>query len=372
MERDVIICGDTIEELKNLPSESVDLIFADPPYWMRVEGKLQRVNGNDYDGCDDKWDNQFKTFDDYEAFTYKWLSECKRVLKKDGSIWVIGGMQCIYTIGYIMQKLGFWFLNDVIWAKKNPTPNFKGTRINNSHETLLWAVKTKNAKHQFNYKTARELNTDTVCQEDFCKGVRKQLGSVWRIPLCQGEERLKDCNGNKLHSAQKPEELLLRIIAISSQIEDVVLDPFGGTMTTAAVAKRLGRHYICIDNNKTYCTYGQERIKTIVPELSEIALATFDRKPPKVSFQEMIKANYFCVGEQLYYDDKPYLRLTESGKGEQQDGKIVDIHSAIGKIKNNKESRLNGWDYWLVLRDGKLVPINDIRKKYLKDVKHYE
>lgn len=145
MERNRIICGDTIEEMKKLPNESVDLIFADPPYWMRVEGVLQRVNGNNYDGCDDAWDNQFSTLDDYERFTYQWLSECKRILKKDGSIWVIGGMQCIYTIGYIMQKLDFWFINDVVWYKRNPTPNFKGTRLNNGHETLIWAVKNKSA-----------------------------------------------------------------------------------------------------------------------------------------------------------------------------------------------------------------------------------
>lgn len=372
MEKNTIICGDTIEELKKLPNESVDLIFADPPYWMRVEGKLQRVNGNDYDGCDDEWDNQFKTLEDYENFTYNWLSECKRVLKKDGSIWVIGGMQCIYTIGYIMQKLGYWFINDVVWFKKNPTPNFKGTRLNNAHETLIWAVKDKSSSYQFNYKTAKELNLDTVSQEEYSKGVRKQMGSVWRISLCQGEERLKDEEGNKLHSTQKPEELLFRIITISSQVGDLVLDPFGGTMTTGAVAKRLGRDFICIDNNKKYCSYGEARIKNIVPIMSNYALASFDKKPPKVTFEEMIKAKYFDVGEQLYYNNKPYLYLMENGKGQQLDGTVIDIHSAIGKIKNNSDTRLNGWDYWLVLRNGKLVPINDIRKKYLKEVKNYE
>lgn len=372
METNKIICGDTIETLKNMPNESVDLIFADPPYWMRVEGKLQRVNGNEYDGCDDEWDNQFSTLEDYERFTTNWLKECRRVLKKDGSIWVIGGMQCIYTIGYIMQKLGFWFINDVVWFKKNPTPNFKGTRLNNAHETLIWAVKDKNSSYHFNYKTGKELNRDTVSQEEYQKGIRKQLGSVWKMCLCQGEERLRDNNGNKLHSTQKPEELLYRIIALCSQVGDLVLDPFGGTMTTGAIAKKLGRNYICIDNNPTYCQYGEKRIEKIHTIVNDIALATFDKKPPKVTFKEMIESGYFIEGEKLYYDKKPYLYLMKDGKGKRDDGTILDIHSAIGKIKSNTDKRLNGWDYWEVVRDNKFVPIDNIRKQYLREVKKYE
>lgn len=372
MDKNVIICGDTIEELKKLPDESVDLIFADPPYWMRVEGKLQRVNGNDYDGCDDEWDNQFTTLEQYEEFTYNWLRECKRVLKRDASIWVIGGMQCIYTIGYIMQKLGFWFINDVVWFKKNPTPNFKGTRLNNAHETLIWAVKDKKSSYKFNYKTAKELNIDTVPDYEYSKGTRKQLGSVWKIAICQGEERLKDKKGNKLHSTQKPEELLFRIIAISSQLGDLVLDPFGGTMTTGAVAKRLGRNYICIDNNETYCEYGKKRVDHVMPIINSIARADFDKKPPKVTFEEMINAGYFHVGEKLYYNNTPYLTLTETGKCINSDDILTDIHSAIGAIKNSRVSRLNGWDFWQVVRNAKLVPIDEIRKQYIRDVKNYE
>jgi len=263
MKKNIIICGDTIEELKKLPDESIDLIFADPPYWMRVSGVLTRVEGTDYDGCDDHWDNQFETSDDYNNFTKKWILECKRVLKKDGSMWVIGSMQCIYSIGAIMQELGMWFINDVIWHKKNPTPNFMGTRLNNSHETLIWATKSEKAKFTFNYKTAKELNTDTVNEDDFSSGVRKQLGSVWRIGVCQGSERLKNDKGEKLHSTQKPEELLRRIIAINSNLNDIVLDPFGGTMTTGAVAKKMGRSYIMIEREKEYCKYGQKRIDEV-------------------------------------------------------------------------------------------------------------
>lgn len=372
LKTNIVICGDTLSEMKKMPDESVDLIFADPPYWMRVEGVLHRVNGCEYDGCDDVWDNAFETLDDYENFTYTWLSECKRILKKNGSLWVIGGMQCIYTIGAIMQRLGFWFINDVVWFKKNPTPNFKGTRLNNAHETLIWAVKDKNSKYTFNYKTAKELNKDTVSEDEYLNGVRKQLGSVWKIALCQGVERLKDENGNKLHSTQKPEELLYRIIAITSKINDIILDPFGGTMTTGVMAKKMGRQYICIDNNEKYCSYGEKRLNKITPLITDIELAKFDNKPPRVTFTEMIDAGYFKENEKLYYDNKPYLLLMHNGKAKNSKGDVIDIHSGIALIKNSASSRLNGWEYWCVKRDNQLVKIDDIRKKYLKEVKNYE
>ncbi len=368
----LIICGNCIEEMRKMPDESVDLIFVDPPYWMRVEGVLHRTNGDEYNGCNDEWDNSFESLIDYEKFTYQWLLECKRLLKKQGSIWVIGGMQCIYTIGAIMQRLGFWFINDVVWFKKNPTPNFMGTRLNNSHETLIWAVKDKSSRFTFNYKTAKELNTDTVYEKDFSRGIRKQLGSVWRISVCQGEERIKGADGKKIHSTQKPEELLYRIIAINTKIGDTVFDPFGGTMTTAAVAKRMGRKYICIDNNETYCDYGKKRIDCITPNIGDIELATFDNKPPRVTFSEMIDAGYFTEKELLYYEGIPYLRLTKDGKGENNNLETVDIHSGIAKIKNTKSKRLNGWKYWEVKRDNVFVCIDNIRQKYLREIKKYE
>lgn len=372
LKTNTIICGDTIEEMKKMPDESVDLIFADPPYWMRVEGVLHRVNGNEYNGCNEEWDNAFNSLEDYENFTFSWLSECKRILKKNGSFWVIGGMQCIYTIGSIMQKMGFWFINDVIWFKKNPTPNFKGTRLNNAHETLIWAVKNKNSKYTFNYKTAKELNKDTVYESEYIKGIRKQLGSVWKISICQGSERLKDKQGNKLHSTQKPEELLYRIIAITSKINDIVFDPFGGTMTTGVLAKKMGRKYICIDNNKEYCEFGQKRIDKVNETITDIEKATFDNKPPRVSFTEMIDAGYFLENEKLYYDEKPYLFLMHDGKAKNKNGGIIDIHSGIASIKKSANSRLNGWEYWCVKRNKELVLIDTIRKQYLKEVKKYE
>ena len=223
----VIINGETIHEMSKLPSESIDLIFADPPYFMQTTGILHRVEGTEFKGCDDDWD-KFPSLENYAAFSRNWLAQCQRLLKPSGSIWVIGSMQCIYTLGAIMQELGYWFINDVIWHKTNPTPNFMGTRLNNSHETLIWAVKDKHSKFTFHYKTAKALNSEAS---------GRQMGSVWRFPVCSGNERLKDSSGHKLHSTQMPIAMLERIIAISSNIGDTVLDPFAGTMTTAAAAK---------------------------------------------------------------------------------------------------------------------------------------
>lgn len=362
-----IIRGDTIEQLNKLPANSIDLIFADPPYWMRVEGVLERVEGTAYDGCSDDWDN-FDSLENYEKFTKDWLTACYRVLKPNGSIWVIGGMQCIHTIGGIMQSLGFWFINDVIWHKTNPTPNFKGTRLNNSHETLIWATKSKKARYTFNYKTAKELNHDNITIYDYEKGVRKQMGSVWRFPVCSGEERLKDKTGKKLHSTQKPEAMLYRIIAINSKLGDIVLDPFGGTMTTGAMAKKLGRNYIMIEKDEKYCQYGEERLKKINYIESPIATAKYDEKPIKVSMSEMIKNGNFYVGEAFYLRDGiPVATLNEDGnlicKGE-----IIDMHSCVAKIKGTKATRLNGFDYWYVLRNGILTSIACVRENYRKTI----
>ncbi len=358
-----IINGETLNEMRQMPAKSIDLIFADPPYWMRTEGMLKRVEGTNYNGCADGWD-QFNSLEEYEEFTRKWLTECYRVLKPNGSIWVIGGMQCIYTIGAIMQQLGYWIINDVVWHKKNPTPNFMGTRLNNSHETLIWATKNKKSKFTFNYKTAKELNTDTVEENDFKKGTRKQLGSVWKIAVCQGTERVKDEKGEKLHSTQKPEELLYRIIAISSNKEDVVLDPFGGTMTTAAMAKKLGRSSIMIEMDKKYCEYGQKRVDAIEYEDTLIANAIYDQKPKKATMTEMITAGFFYVGEPFF------LRNGQEVATLLGDGRLfyneqpMDMHSCAATVREVQAKRLNGFDVWFVKRNNKLVSIADIREKY--------
>ena len=363
MNEDIIINGNCIDELSKLAPNSVDLIFADPPYWMRVEGKLMRVEGTEFDGCDDEWD-QFDTLEQYEQFTKDWLSACYRVLKPNGSIWVIGGMQCIYSIGAIMQQLGFWLINDVIWHKKNPTPNFMGTRLNNSHETLIWATKSQKSKYTFNYKTAKELNIDTVSEDEYSKGTRKQMGSVWRFSVCAGNERLKNDAGEKLHSTQKPIELLERIIAISSRKGDIVLDPFGGTMTTAAAAKKLGRKYIMIERDAEYCQYGEKRLSEIKYIDSDIANSTYDEKPLKVTVEEMIKSKFFIPQESFYFKKgEAVAQLTEDGKLV-YNNQIMDMHSCAAIARGVKASRLNGFDYWYVERDGKRVSIAEVREQY--------
>ena len=373
MKTNIIINGECISKLKELQENSVDLIFADPPYWMRVEGILHRVDGTEFDGCDDEWDNQFETQDDYEKFTEDWLTECRRVLKKDGSIWVFGGMQCIYTIGGIMQKLGFWFINDVIWHKKNPTPNFKGTRLNNSHETLIWATKSKESKFTFNYKTAKELNLDNVTMDEFKNGIRKQLGSVWRIGVCQGEERLKDNDGNKLHNTQKPEELLYRIITISSKLGDTVLDPFAGTMTTGAVAKKTGRNYIMIERESKYCLYGKKRLDDIDVVIGDIENAKFDIKPPRVKVEDMIKDGYLIEGERFYLKDKKNdIAILQGDAKLLFNNEILDMHTCAAKAKGVKAKRVNGFDYWYVERNNELVSIDIIRERYRKEKYNFE
>ena len=238
-----IICGETVEELKKIPSESVDLIFADPPYNLQLEGELQRPDNSTVAAVNDDWD-QFSSFTTYDNFCEKWLLELKRIVKPSGSIWVIGSYHNIFRIGYIMQNLGFWILNDVIWQKANPMPNFRGKRFTNAHETLIWASKDKNSKkYTFNYEAMKSINDNT------------QMRSDWFLPICNGNERLKDDNGKKVHPTQKPESLLHRIIISSSNVGDVVLDPFFGTGTTGAVAKRLCRNFKKITLNSWSCYF---------------------------------------------------------------------------------------------------------------------
>lgn len=245
-----IICGDVVAELRKIPDKSIDLIFADPPYFMQTEGELIRVEGTKFNGVEDKWD-KFKSYKEYDVFCQDWLSECKRILKDNGTIWVIGSFQNIYRIGYIMQNLGFWILNDIVWSKPNPVPNFRGVRFTNAHETMLWCSKSKKSKYTFNYKTMKYLNNN------------KQEKSVWEIGICIGNERIKGKDGKKAHSTQKPEKLLRKVILSSSNVNDIVLDPFMGTGTTGAVAKELNRNYIGIDNNPEYVRIATNRIDKV-------------------------------------------------------------------------------------------------------------
>ena len=359
-----VINGDFFDEVHKVSDNSIDLIFVDPPYWMRTEDTLLRPDGSVFSGCDDDWD-KFNSLTAYEEFTKNWLIECMRILKDNGCIWVIGGMQCIYIIGHIMQKLGFWIINDIVWYKNNPTPNFHGTRLCNSHETLLWAVKNKTSRYTFNYKTAKELNLDNISSVDYNKGFRKQMTSIWRFPICSGKERLLDDNGNKLHNTQKPLNMIKRIVAISSNIGDTVFDPFSGTMTTAVAAKSLGRNYIVIEKNEKYCKHGMQRlIDTNVDTNSVISTAILDKKPPRITFKKLVEYGLFKVGEWFYTKDgTPIAQLLQNAKL-QYDSEEIDIHTCVSKIKKGV-SKLNGFDYWYVLRNGLLVSINDIRRQYL-------
>ncbi len=356
--------GDCLEILPQIADSSIDVIFADPPYFMRTEGVLNRPEGSAFSGCDDAWD-KFSDNEAYKAFSYIWLKEAKRILKPNGSIWVIGSHQCIYTIGAIMQDLGFWFINDVIWHKSNPTPNFLGTRLNNSHESLIWAAKDKKSKYTFHYKTAKELNNEIV---GFEKGQRKQLGSVWRLPVCTGNERLKDMNGEKLHNTQKPEALLYRIIAINSSLGDVVCDPFGGTCTTAAVAKRLGRNFITIEKNSDYIQYAKKRLDSIIFEESDIAKASFDKKPLKVSLETLIEAGFLESNEKLYLKNTPFCAQLQSDGKAIFEGQSYDIHTLAAKLKQAKVKRLNGFMYWEVQRKNR-ISLYDIREQYRTKIK---
>lgn len=359
-----ILHGHCLDKMKELEPECADLVFADPPYWMRVSGTLKRVEGTDYDGCSDDWDNIFTSLADYAQFTRTWLSEARRILKKNGSLWVIGSMQCIYTIGNALQELGFWLINDVIWWKNNPTPNMMGTRLCNAHETLIWAVKEEKSKFTFHYKTGKELNRDTVSEEDFARGIRKQLGSVWRFPVCSGKERLRDETGAKLHSTQKPYALLHRIINLCTNRNDLVVDPFGGTFTTGAAALESGRNFIGIESNLKYCEYGHKRLVQCQEKNGLIENSFFDLKPPRLSIQGLLAKGLLFENEEFFIKNgEAKAHLLADGKLKLAHGSVVDIHKGAALVKNGKARRLNGFDFWYVRRAGVLVPISQIRKK---------
>ncbi len=345
--KDTILQGDCLEILKSIPDKSVDLIFADPPYNMQTEGELLRTDGSSFSGVDDKWD-KFNSLHDYDEFSKKWLSECRRILKDDGAIWVIGSFQNIYRIGYIMQDLGYWILNDVIWSKPNAVPNFGGTRFQNSHETLLWCSKSKNSKYHFNYKTMKHLNGD------------KQMKSVWDISICIGNERLKDADGKKIHSTQKPEQLLYNVILSSTQKDDLILDPFFGTGTTGSVAKRLCRHFIGIERESKYIESATKRIKSVQLEFSDLIDNVFDVKPPRISIKQLVELGYLSVGEKLYSKDKQHFaEICSNGNV-----KSGDFESSIHKVSAQFLGRNNnGWDYFWCDYNGEFVSIDSLRYK---------
>lgn len=351
-----IIKGDSIEVLKALPDNCIDTIFADPPYFMQTSSKaLQRADGTgEFKGCDDEWD-KYADYIEYDTFCNNWLKECKRVLKEDGTIWVIGSFQNIYRLGYIMQNLGFWILNDIVWNKTNPTPNMSGTRFCNAHETMLWCSKSKDSKFTFNYKTMKYLNGN------------KQDKSVWTLGICQGNERLKSDDGKKLHTTQKPESLLEKVILSSTKPNDVVLDPFFGTGTTGAIAKKYGRNWIGIEREDSYIEGANKRIEAIEDESNDISNRKLEIKPPKISIEKLIELKLLTVGDKFYNSaEKEICELLSSGKVDDKTD-VMSIHKMAAK--HIGKANHNGWAYFFVKKDEKLISIDSLRYDAAKILK---
>ncbi len=340
---------DCLKGMRKIENESIDLIFADPPYYMQTEGQLIRVEGSIYLGVNDTWD-QFNSYNEYDQFSFEWLKQCQRVLKRNGSIWVIGSFQNIYRIGYIMQQLGYWIINDVIWSKKNPTPNFMGTRFTNANEILLWCTKSPKSKYTFNYKTMKHINGG------------KQMKSVWEIGICSGKERLRDDKGRKLHNTQKPIELLKRVILSSSRKNDVVLDPFMGTGTTAVVSKMYGRKYLGFEKEEKYVELIYHRLRKTEESIEKNLIENvYDIKEKRVPMKRLIENKFIVPGEFLFdKNGENKSQLTQSGKVLIAHSEY-SIHKGSAKILGIVNN--NGWDYWHVKRNDILKPINDYRKK---------
>lgn len=353
---DQILQGDCVEVLNSLPEKSVDLIFADPPYNLQLQQELYRPNMTKVDAVNDKWD-QFGSFNAYDEFSRNWLKACKRVLKDTGTIWVIGSYHNIYRVGTIMQDLGYWILNDVLWIKTNPMPNFRGVRFTNAHETLLWASSSQGAKYTFNHHAMKGFNDD------------KQMRSDWLLPICSGAERVK-VNGKKAHSTQKPEALLYRVILSSSKPGDIVLDPFFGSGTTGAVAKKLHRHWIGIEREEKYIEIALDRIKKITPELfSNEIFDVSDKKrlAPRIDFSNLLETGLLSPGQKLYFrnDRSQFAHIKADGKLILDDGTKGSIHQ-VGKHLMNG-SPCNGWQHWFFADSNNgLRSIDELRETYRK------
>ena len=347
---DKIIVGDCIAEMAKLPEKSIDLVFADPPYNLQLGGDLTRPDNSKVDAVDDHWD-QFASFEAYDAFTVAWLAAARRVLKDDGAIWVIGSYHNIFRVGSALQNAGFWILNDVIWRKANPMPNFKGTRFTNAHETLIWATKSRGARrYTFNYDAMKTANDDL------------QMRSDWNLPLCTGEERVKDDTGAKGHPTQKPEALLHRVIMASTQPGDVILDPFFGVGTTGAVAKRLGRKFIGIEREDTYAALARARIDRVIPTATADLDVTGSKKSePRIPFGQIVEAGLLSPGDTLWDPKGRHPARVRA------DGSLVigDLTGSIHKMGAMVQSQpaCNGWTYWHIRTDKGLAPIDVLRAK---------
>ena len=345
-----IVNGNSLEILKTIPNKTFDLVFADPPYNLQIGKKLKRPDDSKVNGVNDKWD-QFKSFDDYDNFCKKWLTECKRVLKDNGSIWVIGTYHNIFRLGYHIQNKGYWMLNDVIWRKNNPMPNFRGTRFTNAHETLIWASKNKNSKYTFNYQSLKCLNDDL------------QMRSDWTLPICNGSERIKR-NGKKVHSAQKPESLLHRILLASTNKGDFVFDPFLGTGTTAVVAKKLGRNYFGVEKEKKYFQTSKQRLeKTIKIEDHYLDTIKNNKSKPRIPFGSLVELGIVKPGMSVFDQKKKVnAKIMADGSIKYQNSE-GSIHKVAAKIIGAESC--NGWTYWHYNNNGSMLPIDDLRQRLI-------
>jgi modification methylase len=342
-----ILIGNCVDQMNALPAKSVDVIFADPPYNLQLDGELFRPNNSRVDGVDDAWD-QFESFAAYDEFSRAWLKAAHRVLKDDGSLWVIGSYHNIFRIGTILQDLGYWMLNDVVWRKTNPMPNFRGKRFTNAHETMIWCAKSKDSKYTFNYEAMKALNDDV------------QMRSDWLIPICTGGERIKD-KGKKAHPTQKPEALLHRVLLSSTNPGDLILDPFFGTGTTGAVAAKLGRRYIGIERDETYVRVAKERLAHVVPIDEDLLRTPSKRTEPRIPFGWLIERGLLEAGTVLVDPRRRHYAKVRA------DGSVISsehrgsIH-AVGAAVQNAPS-CNGWTFWHIEIKGALVPIDVLRQK---------
>jgi modification methylase len=340
--------GDCVELMNGLQEGSVDLVFADPPYNLQLAGDLLRPNNSRVDGVDDAWD-KFPDFAAYDDFTRKWLAAARRLLKPDGALWVIGSYHNIYRVGAILQDLGFWILNDIVWRKTNPMPNFRGRRFTNAHETLLWCGRSAESRYTFNYKAMKGLNEEL------------QMRSDWLIPLCGGAERLKGEDGRKAHPTQKPEALLHRVILASTKPGETVLDPFFGTGTTGAVAKRLGRHFIGIERDSTYAELARQRCAAIEPADPDLVDAPAERDEKRIPFGTLVERGLIRPGAILFDARRRFTAKVRA------DGTVISaeargsIHHVGAQVQG--APACNGWVFWYIEHKGQSVPIDLLRQK---------
>ncbi|OJY70965.1 MAG: modification methylase [Rhodospirillales bacterium 70-18] len=345
---DQVLLGDAVRMMRMLPDGSVNCVFADPPYNLQLRGELRRPDDSLVDGVDEEWD-RFTDFAAYDAFTREWLGEARRLLRPDGTLWVIGSYHNIFRIGAILQEMGFWILNDVVWRKANPMPNFRGRRFTNAHETMIWAARAQGSRYRFNYQAMKALNDDI------------QMRSDWFLPLCTGAERLRNEHGLKLHPTQKPEALLHRVLVSSTHPGDVVLDPFLGTGTTATVAKRLGRHFIGIERHPAYVEAALARLaRTHATSAEGMTITPGRRETPRVPFGGLVERGVLPPGT-LLTDRTRRVQAVVVADGSIRAGELQGSIHKVGAAVQNAPS-CNGWTFWHFERDGEWLAIDVLRQ----------